>query len=89
MEYLMVAVYDKVAKKVLSPWFTDNQETAKRQFASHLKNIEVWKENPEQFELIDMGLVDGETGCIVGLDKDGTDHTLVPETICKGSDLIG
>ena len=89
MEYLMVAVYDKCAKKLLNPWFTDNQETAKRQFAQHLKNIDVWRDNPEQFELLDMGLIDGETGAIIGLDKNGNDHKLIPETICKGTDLIG
>ena len=88
MEYLMVAVYDKCAKKLLNPWFTDNQDTAKRQFAQHLKNIDVWRDNPEQFELLDMALIDGETGRIIGVDKDMVDHALEPDVICKGSDII-
>lgn len=89
-EYLMVAVKDKVAGKFMQPNFTENQETAKRIFAHQLKNIDLWRENAEQFELYDLGLFCVDTGNIIGNQENNNDDYPIihPELICKGTDLI-
>lgn len=88
-QVLMVAVKDKVAGKFMQPIFTENRDTAKRIFAMQINKIEIWKENPEQFELYDLGLFCIETGNIVGNDEKFNETPIIhPELICKGTDLV-
>lgn len=88
-EFLIIAVKDKVAEKFMQPIFTENKETAKRLFATQLSKIEIWKENPEQFELYDLGLYCEDSGNIVGNNENPESFPIIhPELICKGTDLI-
>lgn len=88
-EFLIVAVKDKVAGKFMTPMFTENQETAKRIFTYQIGKIDIWKENPEQFELYDLGLFCATTGNIIGNDENPDSYPIIhPELICKGTDLI-
>lgn len=78
-------------KELMTPQFVRNQDEAKRLFAYQLKNNPIWRENPEQFELYDLGLFDSETGNIIGNDKKfSTELAAVihPQLICKGTDLV-
>lgn len=68
-EYIIIAVKDRVAEKFLQPTFTENVATAKRLFAIQISKIELWKENPEQFELYQLGMFCEDTGNIVGMDE--------------------
>ena len=91
MEYIIISVKDTCMKELMTPQFVRNQDEAKRLFAYQLKNNPIWRENPEQFELYDLGLFDSETGNIIGNDdKFSTELAPVihPEMICKGTDLL-
>lgn len=91
MEFIIISVKDKVMGELMTPQFVRNQEEGKRLFAYQLKNNPIWKENPEQFELYDLGLFDSNTGNIIGNDEKFTTDmapVLHPELICKGTDLI-
>ena len=90
MEYYIVAVKDKLTKEFLQPIFVQNHDVAKRNFAWQLENTPTWKENAEQFEMYDLGMLDSETGNIIGNDElpFGDMPIIHPEMICKGTDLI-
>lgn len=85
--YEMYAVKDTVAENFLEPLFVDNEAQAKRWFASNIKNIPLWRENAEQFELYRIGEWDGNKGVITG--KGLKPGTAEGKFVCKGSDLIG
>lgn len=89
MEFIIASVRDKVTGEHLQPMFFHNQEEAKRMFAYQLENNEIWKNNPEQFELFDLGLLDTNTGNIIGNDEgpDGFGVIIHPEIICKALDI--
>lgn len=89
MEFIIAAVKDKVMGEMLQPIFVHNQEEAKRFFAHQLKANPIWNENPEQFELYDLGLFDSFTGNIFGNDEQTSDIPVIhPELICKGTDIL-
>lgn len=91
MEFIIISVKDKVMGEMMTPQFVRNQEEAKRLFAYQLKSNPIWRENPEQFELYDLGLFDANSGNIIGNDeKFSTDMAPVlhPEFICKGTDIL-
>ena len=83
----MYSVKDTVADNFLEPLFVNNEDQAKRWFASNIKNIQLWKENAEQFELYRIGEWDGNKGVITG--KGLKPGTAEGKFVCKGSDLIG
>ena len=91
MEFIIISVKDKCMGEMLQPTFVHNQEEAKRLFKYQIENNPIWKANPEQFELYDLGLFDSESGNIIGNDEQ-FDNTLAavihPELICKAIDLI-
>lgn len=88
-EFIIIAVKDRVAEKFLQPTFTENVATAKRLFAIQISKIELWKENPEQFELYQLGMFCEDTGNIVGMDENPENFPIIhPKLICKGTDLI-
>lgn len=90
MEFIIVSVKDKVTGEVMQPMFFHNQDEAKRMFSYQLESNPLWKANPEQFELLDLGLLDTNTGNIIGNDpgEDGFGVIIHPEFICKALDLI-
>lgn len=91
MKYIIISVKDTCMKELMTPQFVRNTDEAKRLFAYQLKNNLIWKDNPEQFELYDLGLFDSESGNIIGNDeKFSTEIAPVihPKLICKGTDLI-
>lgn len=89
MEFIIAAVKDKTMGELLQPIFVHNQEEAKRFFNYQLKENAIWRDNPDQFELYDLGLLDTLTGNIIGNDpgEDACGVVIHPELICKGIDL--
>lgn len=90
-EFIIISVKDKLTGELMQPLFVHNHDEGKRLFKHQLESIEIWKENPEQFELYDLGLFDTNTGNIIGNDeKFSTEMAPIihPELICKGTDLI-
>lgn len=91
MEFIIAAVKDKIMGEMLQPIFVHNQDEAKRFFQHQLKSNPIWKENPEQFELYDLGLFDSSTGNICGNDEKFNTNIapiIHPELICKGTDIL-
>lgn len=84
----MAAVKDKVAEKFMTPVFTENTETAKRIFAYQGTKVDMWKENPEQFELYAVGVFNMDTGEINSIVERTEKGACKPELICKLTDLI-
>lgn len=91
-EFIIAAVKDNTMKEMLQPIFVHNHDEAKRFFAYQLNSNGIWKDNPDQFELYDLGLFDSETGNIIGNDEkpaaDGFAVVIHPELICKGIDIL-
>lgn len=79
MMYMIFTIYDRAAERYLSPWFAETKDAAKRIFAHNIKTIDIWNENPEQFELHMIGLFN---------DLEGTITEACNELICKGTDLV-
>lgn len=89
-EVYIYSIKDKVTGEFMNPFYCRNEDEAKRIFAHNISKIEIWKENAEQFELYDLGLLNTETGIIIGNDQPNPDPIVChPELICKGTDLIG
>lgn len=90
MQFLIISVKDKVTGEHLQPTFVHNHDESKRLFKYQLESNPIWKSNPEQFELYDLGLLDTCTGNIIGNDpgEDGFGITIHPELICKAQDLL-
>jgi hypothetical protein len=90
MDYLMVAVKDTCAGIFMNPMYVENEDVAKRTFASQGANINIWKENAKQFELYALGVINKETGIIKGYDQGPLDEPVLhPMYMCNLSDLIG
>lgn len=90
-EFIIAAVKDKTMKEMLQPIFVHNHDEAKRFFAYQLNSNPIWKDNPDQFELYDLGLFDTETGNIIGNDEkfeSDISPVIHPEIICKGIDIL-
>lgn len=90
-EFIIVSVKDKLTGECMQPVFVHNADEAKRLFKYQLETTPLWKDNPEQFELYDLGLFDTSSGNIIGNDeKFSTEMAPIihPEIICKGTDLI-
>lgn len=79
MNFTIYAIKDKLTNRFMQPFYLRNEQEAKRLFASQLNNIDIWKENPEQFILYELGTFNEELGFM----------TMDNIEICKGSDLIG
>ena len=66
MTYLMYSVKDELTGKFMNPMFREEEEhaeiIAKRQFASNVNNIQLWKDNPNDYGLYLVGRFDDETG---------------------------
>ena len=79
MELNIYVIYDTETERYMAPWLCENDKAAKRMFAHNIEQIDIWKENPEQFELHFVGTFNDTTGRIEGE---------INNTVCKGTDLI-
>lgn len=87
---MMISVKDKVTGEFLSPFYTHNKEEAARVFKHMLTTNEIWKDNPDNFEMYSMGILDTNTGNIISVqpDKQGTQPVTHPDLIYKGIDIL-
>ena len=64
--YKMYSVKDELTGKFLNPLFIEQGEMAdqlaQRQFKSQLNNIELWKDNPNDYSLYCVGIFSDQTG---------------------------
>lgn len=56
------AVKDNLSNKFNGIIFFNSEEEAKRAFRSNVNNIEIWRDNPGDFDLWYIGTFDDETG---------------------------
>lgn len=66
MQFNMYAVKDEMTGKFMNPMFIESEESADRlairQFKSNLNNIQLWKDNPNDYSLWLVGSFDDENG---------------------------
>lgn len=66
MLFNMYAVKDEMTGKFMNPMFIESEEQsdrlAIRQFKSNLNNIQLWKDNPNDYSLWFVGTFDDENG---------------------------
>lgn len=66
MLFNMYSVKDEMTNKFMNPTFIEAEEAADnlaiRQFKSNLNNIQLWKDNPNDFSLYMVGVFDDEAG---------------------------
>lgn len=72
MRYKMYSVKDEMTGKFMSPMFTEDTDLsdslATREFKSHMNNIQLWKDNANDYSLYLVGIFDDETGaesCVI------------------------
>lgn len=90
-EFIIISVKDKLTGEFMQPVHVHNTDEAKRLFKYQLESTPIWKQNPEQFELYDLGLFDTNSGNIIGNDEKFSSEMapiIHPELIYKGTDLI-
>lgn len=88
---IIVAIKDKITGEFMTPMYVHNQEEAARLFKYNLEHTQLWKENAEQFEMHNLGILDTQTGNIISCLPDKTTgdiHTIHPDMIYKGTDII-
>lgn len=62
MKYNFYCVKDELTDRYNSPVLMINDDEAKRAFKSQVNNIQIWKDNPADFSLYNMGTFEEETG---------------------------
>lgn len=64
--FKMYSVKDELTQKYMNPLFVEETEMAdqlaERQFKSQLNNIQLWKDNPNDYSLYCVGIFDDEAG---------------------------
>lgn len=65
MKATFYAVKDLMTNRFMTPALSDTDETAIRQFRSNINHINLWKDNPQDFDLWKLGTYDDETGEII------------------------
>lgn len=64
--YKMYSVKDELTQKYMNPLFIEESEIAdqlaERQFKSQVNNIQLWKDNPNDYSLYCVGVFDDENG---------------------------
>ncbi len=70
--FMMYSVKDEMTGKFMNPMFVESGDTQKeveasdrlaiRQFKSNLNNIQLWKDNPNDYSLYRVGAFDDEAG---------------------------
>lgn len=62
MEFLVVAIKDLVTGRFLQPIYAENEGSAKRWFNQVLNNTDMFKDNPEDFEVYQLGTFKDDFG---------------------------
>lgn len=62
MEFIIVAIKDKLSGRFMQPIFVENQEMAKRWFKHVLETTEIFKDNKKDFELYQLGSFNDDLG---------------------------
>lgn len=62
--YEIVAVYDNLTESYLEPKFFSTLAEAQRVFTYQINNIDLWRENPGDYDLYSLGKYDAEQGFI-------------------------
>lgn len=63
--YKVVAVFDNLTESFLQPTFIETIEEAERLFAHQINTIGLWKDNPSDYELYQLGEYDAESGTLI------------------------
>lgn len=78
----MYSVKDELTGKFMNPLFVEEGEIANqlatRQFKSQVNNIQLWKDNPNDYSLYLVGIFD---------DEHGSEATVL-EKICSGRSVV-
>lgn len=90
MRLLIMSIKDKVTNEFMTPFYVHNIEEGARAFKFNLTKTELWKDNAEQFELYTLGILDTNTGNIIGStpNHEGEIDTLHPDMNYKGNDIL-
>ena len=62
MEFIIVAIKDRLSGRFMQPIFVENEDTAKRWFKHVLDTTEIFKDNKGDFELYRLGRFDDTVG---------------------------
>lgn len=72
--FMMYSVKDEMTQKFMNPMFVESGDTKKevemsdrlatRQFKSNLNNIQLWKDNANDYSLYRVGIFDDEGGAM-------------------------
>ena len=65
--YEIVAVKDELTDTFMEPRFFEKKAEAERIFTYQINNIDLWRENAEDYSLYSIGTYDQETGTIIGI----------------------
>lgn len=63
--FFIVAVKDELTNTFLQPTFGDNLDSLTRIFKTQINTLPIWKDNPTDFSLYQIGHFDQETGEII------------------------
>lgn len=62
MKLTFYAVKDLMTERFMNPALSESDAVAIRQFKSNIEHINLWKDNPQDFDLWSLGTYDDETG---------------------------
>ena len=62
MEFLVVAIKDKATERFMQPIFVETRQAAVRWFNHIITTTEMFKDNPQDFELWQLGTFDDKLG---------------------------
>lgn len=62
MKFNIYAVKDELTQKFLQPTFGENEDAVIRIFKTQINSLPIWKDNPSDFSLYQVGTFTEETG---------------------------
>ena len=65
MKFNIYAVKDELTQKFLQPTFGENEDAVIRIFKTQINTLPIWKDNPADFSLYQVGEFTEETGEII------------------------
>lgn len=66
MKLNFYAVKDLMTERYMNPALAENDDVAIRQFKSNINHINLWKDNPSDYDLMCVGSFDDESGEVIG-----------------------
>lgn len=60
--YNVYAVFDNLTQVFMQPTFIESDDEAIRLFTYQINNINLWRDNPSDYELYKLGSYDNESG---------------------------